>query len=95
MADGQKNSTPDETPTNGLRLRDLEAHAFRTSRALAKHSEQLAIRQQQCTVSGNTDFPRNAIDMPKDSTIEQRLGTIERVLFALARTLDVDPEPTD
>jgi hypothetical protein len=71
------------------RLRDLEAEAFRTGRAFAEHSEQLAtIREQQRTAFGNID----SIDAPGERTIEQRLGTIEHVLYALARAQGIDPE---
>jgi hypothetical protein len=67
-------------------LRDLEAEAFRTGRTLAEHSEQLAwIREQQRTAFGNIDSLADAIGAPGNRSIAQRLETIERVLFALAR----------
>jgi len=75
----------DETAEYGKRLRDLESFAFRTRGALSEHSEQWAtIREWQRTASGG----------PEDRAIEQRLGTIERVLSALARAQGIDPEIT-
>ena len=75
----------DETAEYGKRLRDLEAFAFRTRGALAEHSEQRAtVRERQ----------RTASDAREDRAIEQRLGAIERVLFALARAQGIDPETT-
>jgi len=75
----------DETAEYGERLRDLEAFAFRTRGALAEHGEQRAtIRERPRTTSGG----------PGDRAIEQRLATIERVLFALARAQGIDPETT-
>ncbi|MEU1409765.1 hypothetical protein ABZ471_47595 [Streptomyces sp. NPDC005728] len=82
-----------ETPTHDARLRDLEAEAFRTGRTLAEHSEQLTtIRDQQRTAFGNIDSLANAVGAPGDRSIAQRLDTIERVLFALARAQGVDPD---
>ncbi|MEU6011510.1 hypothetical protein [Streptomyces sp. NPDC047453] len=91
-----------ETSTHDERLRDLEAEAFRTGRTLAEHSEQLAtIREQQRTAFGNIDSLADAIGAPGDQTITQRLDgitqrldTIERVLFALARAQGIDPDAT-
>ena len=75
------------------RLRDLEAEAFRTGRTLAEHGEQLAvIRDQQRTAFGNIDSLADAIGAPGDRSIAQRLDSIERVLFALARAQGIDPE---
>jgi len=75
----------DETAEYGKRLRDLEAFAFRTRGALTPHSEQRAtIGERQHTASS----------APEDRSIEQRLGTIERVLFALARAQGIDPATT-
>jgi hypothetical protein len=71
----------DETPPYGERLRDLEAFAFRTRNALTEHRQPPpAMRQRQ---------------RPHPGSIEQRLDTIERVLFALARTQGIDPAPTE
>ena len=86
--------------TYDRRLRDLEAEAFRTSRTLAEHTEQLAtIRGQQPTASGHIDSLGNAIGALTErtiaerlDTIEQRLGTIEHVLSALARTQGIGSE---
>ena len=75
----QENGMADETAEYGKRLRDLEAQAFRTGRTLAGHGEQPATMGEP----QRTDFNR---------AIEQRLGAIERVLFALARAQGVDPE---
>lgn len=102
MAGWQENGTSDETMTYHRRLRDLEAQAFRTVRTLAEHSEQLAtIRGQQSTAPGDIDSPGNAIGTPGEHTIaerlemiQQRLGTIEHVLSALARTQGIDSETT-
>ncbi|MBA6434352.1 hypothetical protein [Streptomyces sp. GMR22] len=81
-----------ETATHDERLRDLEAEAFRTGRTLAEHSEQLAtIREQQRTAFGNIDSLANAVGSPGDRSITERLDTIERVLFALARAQGIDP----
>ncbi|MFJ9931403.1 hypothetical protein ACIRU5_35980 [Streptomyces misionensis] len=78
--------------THDERLRDLEAEAFRTGRTLAEHGEQLAtIREQQRTAFGNIDSLANAVGAPGERSITQRLDTIERVLFALARAQGVDP----
>ncbi|MFI1735596.1 hypothetical protein ACH40E_41660 [Streptomyces acidicola] len=75
------------------RLRDLEAEAFRTGRTLAEHSEELAaIREQQRTAFGNIDSLADAIGAPGDRPIAQRLDSIERVLFALARAQGIDPD---
>ena len=82
------------------RLRELEAEAFRTGRTLAEHSEQLAtIREQQHTAFRNIDSLSNAIGTPGDrtiteqlDTIEQRVGTITNILYALARAQGIDPE---
>ncbi|RSO10001.1 hypothetical protein DMH26_00430 [Streptomyces sp. WAC 05379] len=82
-----------ETGTYDGRLRDLEAEAFRTGRTLAEHSEELAtIREQQDTAFGNIDSLANAIGAPGDRPIADRLDTIERVLFALARAQGIDPD---
>ncbi|WP_405444500.1 hypothetical protein OG350_37585 [Streptomyces achromogenes] len=82
-----------ETATHDERLRDLEAEAFRTGRTLAEHSEQLAtIREQQRTAFGNIDSLANAVGAPGERSIADRLDTIERVLFALARAQGVDPD---
>lgn len=81
------------TATHDERLRDLEAEAFRTGRTLAEHSEQLrTIEEQQTTAFGNIDSLANAIGAPGDRTIAQRLDTIERVLFAMARAQGIDPD---
>ncbi|MGW3952426.1 hypothetical protein ACWEKM_16200 [Streptomyces sp. NPDC004752] len=81
-----------ETATHDERLRDLEAEAFRTGRTLAEHGEQLAtIREQQRTAFGNIDSLADAIGAPGDRSVAQRLDTIERVLFALARAQGIDP----
>jgi hypothetical protein len=81
----------DETADHGKRLRDLEAFAFRTRGALAAHGELLATTgERQHTTPGGIDS--NVTDAPTDHrAIEQRLGTIERVLFALARAQGIDP----
>ncbi|MFF7986974.1 hypothetical protein ACFZDK_49210 [Streptomyces sp. NPDC007901] len=82
-----------EAGTYDGRLRDLEAEAFRTGRTLADHSEELAaIREQQRTAFGNIDSLANAIGAPGDRPIAQRLDSIERVLFALARAQGIDPD---
>ncbi|MGW2331685.1 hypothetical protein ACWC5C_38875 [Streptomyces sp. NPDC001700] len=82
-----------ETATHDQRLRDLEAEAFRTGRTLAEHSEQLAtIGEQQRTAFGNIDSLANAVGAPGDRSIAQRLDSIERVLFALARAQGIDPD---
>ncbi|MEU7088005.1 hypothetical protein [Streptomyces achromogenes] len=82
-----------ETATHDERLRDLEAEAFRTGRTLAEHSEQLTtIREQQRTAFGNIDSLANAVGAPGERSITDRLDTIERVLFALARAQGVDPD---
>ncbi|GAA2231227.1 hypothetical protein [Streptomyces nogalater] len=82
-----------ETATHDERLRDLEAEAFRTGRTLAEHSEQLTtIREQQRTAFGNIDSLANAVGAPGERSIADRLDTIERVLFALARAQGVDPD---
>ncbi|MEU8718229.1 hypothetical protein [Streptomyces sp. NPDC048663] len=82
-----------EAGTYDGRLRDLEAEAFRTGRTLAEHSEALTtIRDQQRTAFGNIDSLANAIGAPGDRPIAQRLDTIERVLFALARAQGIDPD---
>lgn len=82
-----------ETSTYDERLRDLEAEAFRTGRTLAEHGEQLQlIGEQQTTAFGNIDSLANAIGAPGDRTVSQRLDTIERVLFALARAQGIDPD---
>ena len=81
----------DETAEYGRRLRDLEAFAFRTRGALAEHGEHGEHRGQRATVR---ERPRTASGGPEDRAIEQRLGTIERVLFALARAQGIDPETT-
>ena len=78
----------DETAEYGRRLRDLEAFAFRTRGALAEHGEH---GEQRANVR---ERPRTASGGPEDRAIEQRLGTIERVLFALARAQGIDPEST-
>ncbi|MFF5408561.1 hypothetical protein ACFY8K_37670 [Streptomyces misionensis] len=79
--------------THDERLRDLEAEAFRTGRTLAEHGEQLAtIREQQRTAFGNIDSLANAVGAPGERSITERLDTIERVLFALARAQGVDPD---
>ena len=93
-------TTPAAHVAYDRRLRDLEAEAFRTGRILAEHSEQLAtLREQQSTTFGTIDHLGNAIGAPGQrtiaerlDTIEQRLGTIQHVLFALARTQGIDPE---
>ncbi|WP_443250854.1 hypothetical protein [Streptomyces sp. 6N106] len=75
------------------RLRDVEAEAFRTGRTLAEHGEQLQrIGEQQATAFGNL---ANAVGAPGDRSITQRLDTIERVLFALARAQGIDPDEVD
>ncbi|MER6076427.1 hypothetical protein ABT187_48605 [Streptomyces sp. NPDC001817] len=82
-----------ETGTYDGRLRDLEAEAFRTGRTLAEHSEQLTmIREQERTAFGEIDSLSNVIGAPGDRSIAERLDTIERVLFALARAQEVDPD---
>ncbi|WP_262706034.1 MULTISPECIES: hypothetical protein [Streptomyces] len=82
-----------ETATHDERLRDLESEAFRTGRTLAEHSEQLAtIREQQRTAFGNIDSLANAVGAPGDRSIAERMDTIERVLFALARAQGIDPD---
>ncbi|MFE4577428.1 hypothetical protein ACWCQZ_38300 [Streptomyces sp. NPDC002285] len=82
-----------EAGTHDGRLRDLEAEAFRTGRTLADHSEELAaIRKQQRTAFGNIDSLADAIGTPGDRSIAQRLDSIERVLFALARAQGIDPD---
>lgn len=75
-----------ETETHDERLRDLEAEAFRTGRTPAEHSE------QQRTAFGNLDSLADAVGAPGDRSISQRLDTIERVLFALARAQGLDPD---
>ncbi len=103
MADWHENSTADETMAYGRRLRALEAAAFRTSRTLAEHNEQLAtVREEPRTTFGCTGPLGNAIGVPGEraiagrlDTIEERLGTIERVLFVLACAQGIDPETTD
>ncbi|MBC2906742.1 hypothetical protein [Streptomyces cupreus] len=85
-----------ETKTHDERLRDLEAEAFRTGRTLAEHGEQLGeIREQQATAFGNIDSLANAVGAPGDRTITLRLDVIERVLFALARAQNIDPDALD
>jgi len=85
----QENGTADEAVTYDRRLHDLEAHAFRTGRTLAKHSEQLAtIREQQHTAVGKID----ATGAPGTRTTAERLDTIEQVLFALAQAQGIDQE---
>ncbi|MFH8342737.1 hypothetical protein [Streptomyces sp. AM6-12] len=75
------------------RLRDLQSEAFRTGRTRAEHGEQLAtIREQQRTAFGNIDSLANAVGAPGERSITQRLDTIERVLFALARAQGVAPD---
>ncbi|MFJ5842298.1 hypothetical protein ACIQGO_37100 [Streptomyces shenzhenensis] len=70
--------------------------AFRTGRTLAEHSEQLStIRDQQRTALGNIGSLADAIGAPGDRSVIQRLDTIERVLFALARAQGIDPESID
>ncbi|WP_190133301.1 hypothetical protein [Streptomyces mashuensis] len=82
-----------ETATHDERLRDLEAEAFRTGRTLAEHGEQLAmIREQQRTAFGNIDSLADAIGAPGDRSITERLDTMERVLFALARAQGINPD---
>ncbi|MGW4995395.1 hypothetical protein ACWEQ3_48885 [Streptomyces mirabilis] len=82
-----------EVSTYDGRLRDLEAEAFRTGRTLAEHGEKLQqIGEQQVTAFGNIDSLANAIGAPGDRTITQRLDSIERVLFALARAQGIDPD---
>ncbi|MEU3282929.1 hypothetical protein [Streptomyces antibioticus] len=82
-----------ETSTYDERLRDLEAEAFRTGRTLAEHGEKLQqIGEAQVTAFGNIDSLANAIGAPGDRTISQRLDSIERVLFALARAQGIDPD---
>ena len=84
---------PDETVVHGKRLRDLEAFAFRTRRALTEYSEQLTtIREQQRTAFWNIDS--KAPGAQGDRAIEQRLDTIEQVLFALARAQGIAPAAT-
>ena len=62
-----------------------------TGRTLAEHSEQLVtIREQQRTAFRNID----SLGIPGDRSITQRLDTIERVLFALARMQSLDPDTT-
>ncbi|GAA3163416.1 hypothetical protein [Streptomyces ramulosus] len=79
--------------THDQRLRDLEAEAFRTGRTLAEHGEQLTtIGEQQRTAFGNIDSLATAVGAPGDRSIAQRLDTIERVLFALAREQGIDPD---
>ncbi|MER6573727.1 hypothetical protein ABT288_48265 [Streptomyces sp. NPDC001093] len=66
---------------------------FLTGRTLAEHSEQLAtIREQQRTAFGNIDSLASAVGAPGERSISDRLDTIERVLFALARAQGVDPD---
>ena len=99
MAGWHENGTVDETMAYGRRLRDLEAAAFRTGRTLAEHSEQLAtVREEQRTTFGHSGPLGNAIGVAGERTIagrldsiEERLGTIEHVLFALARAQGIDP----
>ncbi|WAP55048.1 hypothetical protein [Streptomyces sp. S465] len=82
-----------EATTHDERLRDLEAEAFRTGRTLAEHSEQLAtFREQQRAAFGNIDSLADAVGAPGGRSITQRLDTIERVLFALARAQGIDPD---
>ncbi|AUA17266.1 hypothetical protein GTZ89_26315 [Streptomyces sp. SID8382] len=96
-----------EAATYDERLRDLEAEAFRTGRTLAEHSEQLAtIGEQQRTAFGNIDSLANAVGAPGDRSITQRLdgiehavgtmgdaiGSMQRLLVALARAQGVDPD---
>ncbi|MGW7692983.1 hypothetical protein ACWGMA_29675 [Streptomyces asiaticus] len=82
-----------EMATYDERLRDLEAEAFRTGRTLAEHGEQLQrIGEQQATAFGNIDSLANAVGAPGGRTITERLDTIERVLFALARAQGVNPD---
>ena len=81
----------DETAEYGRRLRDLEAFAFRTRGALAEHAEHRERCEQRATIR---ERPRTTSVGPEDRAIEQRLGTIERVLFALARAQGIDPETT-
>lgn len=89
-----------DTKTHDERLRDLEASAFRTGHTLAEHGEQLGeIRELQTTAFGNIDLLVNAIGAPGDRTvalrldgIEEQLGGMQRVLFALARAQGIDPD---
>ncbi|MEW1678118.1 hypothetical protein AB0O47_33505 [Streptomyces noursei] len=63
------------------------------SGCIAEHSEQLAtIREQQLTAFGNIDSLADAVGSPGERSITQRLDTIERVLFALARAQGIDPD---
>ncbi|MFI6587596.1 hypothetical protein [Embleya sp. NPDC050493] len=79
--------------THDERLRDLEAEAFRTGRTLAEHSEQLkTVTEQQQTAFRNVDSLADAVGAPGDRSIAQRLDTIERVLFALARAQGIAPD---
>jgi hypothetical protein len=58
-----------------------------------EHSEQLAtIGEQQRTAFGNIDSLANTVGAPGDRSITQRLDSIERVLFALARAQGIDPD---
>ncbi|WP_445519489.1 hypothetical protein [Streptomyces sp. NEAU-174] len=41
---------------------------------------------------GNIDSLANAVGAPGDRSITERLDTIERVLFALARAQGIDPD---
>ncbi|MFJ1561293.1 hypothetical protein [Streptomyces mirabilis] len=66
---------------------------FRTGRTLAEHGQALAqIREQQRTAFGNIDSLADAVGSPGERSISQRLDTIERVLFALARAQGIDPD---
>ena len=76
-----------ETATHDERLRDLEAEAFRTGR-----TQLTKIREQQRTAFGNINSLASAVGAPGERSISDRLDTIERVLFALARAQGVDPD---
>lgn len=99
MAGWHENGTADETMAYGRPLRDLEAAGFRTSRTLTEHSKQLpTVREHQTTTFGHTGPLGNATGVPGEhtitgclDTIEERLGTIEHVLFTLARRQGIDP----
>ncbi|MBL1086770.1 hypothetical protein JK359_33225 [Streptomyces actinomycinicus] len=70
-----------------------DAEAFRAGRTLAGYTKQTAtIREQQRAPLGSVDSHANAVGRPGDRSIAQRLDTIARVLFALARAQGVDPD---
>ncbi|WP_329134025.1 helix-turn-helix domain-containing protein [Streptomyces sp. NBC_01476] len=78
----------DEAAAYGTRIQDLEAFAFRSRTTLIDHSEHLASLRNRPTSAPGTSTPGTAA--PDCDTLEQRLGVIERVLFALARAQGID-----